>query len=162
MNRFFKAVLLTGLLVGVTDLLSAYISQWIKTGKYSEKMLNYIAGGGLGLKTSMEGGNAVQFLGLFFHFFICYSFTLLFFWVFPRLKFLSFNKYMVGFLYGIFVALMVNQVILKLTPLPTPAFNVSGQLVAWFVLATVLGIPIAHFAYKYYGVENRFPRQNEA
>ena len=87
MNRFLKAVLLTGLFVGTTDLTSAYVSQWIKTGKYAEKMLNYIAGGALGLETSIPGGNGAALLGLFFHYFISLSFTLLFFLLLPRVKF---------------------------------------------------------------------------
>jgi hypothetical protein len=157
MNRFFKAVLLTGLFVGTTDLVAALVSQWIKTGRYADKMLNYIAGGGLGLETSMAGGNGVQFLGLFFHYFIAFSFTLLFFLVFPRLKFLWFNKYMVGMLYGVFVSLVVNQLILRLTPLPVQPFSLSSSLVAWLILGTVLGIPIAYNAYKYYRVEPQKP-----
>ena len=82
MNRFFKTVLLTGLFVGTTDLLAAYITQWIKTGKFADRMLHYIAGGALGLETSMKGGNGVAFLGLFFHYFIAFAFTLFSSWYF--------------------------------------------------------------------------------
>jgi hypothetical protein len=153
MNRFFKAVLLTGLFVGTMDLLAAYISQWIKTGRFADKMLFYIAGGGLGLKNSMQGGNAVAFLGLFFHYFIAFSFTLFFFWIFPKLKFLSFNKYLVGVLYGIFVNLVVWQIIQIFTPLPDNPFVLSNSLVAWFILGIALGIPIAYNAYRFYGVK---------
>lgn len=154
MSRFFKAVLLTGLFVGTTDLLAAYITQWIKTGKFADRMLHYIAGGALGLETSMQGGNGIAFLGLFFHFFICFAFTLLFFILFPRLKFLWFNKYLVGMLYAIFVAIVVNQVILPITPLPTSPFNLSQSIIGWITLGVVLGIPIAFNAYKYYGVDS--------
>lgn len=157
MSRFLKTVLLTGLFVGTTDLVAAYITQWIKTGRYAAKMLHYIAGGALRLERSMQGGNAVAFLGLFFHYFIAFSFTLFFFWLFPRLKFLSFNKYLVGMLYGIFVALVVNQLILQLTPLPVQPFDLPAALPGWFTLGLVLGIPIAYNAYKYYGVEE--PKQ---
>ena len=154
MSRFFKAVLLTGLFVGTTDLLAAYITQWIKTGKFADRMLHYIAGGALGLETSMQGGNGIAFLGLFFHFFICFAFTLLFFIVFPRLKLLWFNKYLVGMLYAIFVAVVVNQIILPITPLPTSPFNLSQSIIGWITLGVVLGIPIAFNAYKYYGVDS--------
>lgn len=153
-RRFIKTVILTGLFVGTTDILLAYISQYIKTGQYAAGMLKYIAGGALGLKTSMAGGNGVAFLGLFFHYFIAMSFTLLFFLVFPRLKFLWYNKYLVGMLYAVFVALMVNQVILPLTPLPKNNFNLSNSVTGWILLGVVLGIPIAYNAYKYYGVES--------
>ena len=152
MNRFFKTVLLTGLFVGTTDLVAAYVSQWIKTGKFADKMLHYIAGGALGLETSMKGGNAVAFLGLFFHYFIAFAFTLFFFLVFPRLKFLSFNKYLVGMLYAVFVAVVMGQLILPITPLPTGHFSLSNSIIGWLTLGVVLGIPIAYNAYEYYGV----------
>lgn len=152
MNRFFKTVLLTGLFVGTTDLVAAYVTQWIKTGKFADKMLLYIAGGALGLEKSMKGGNAVAFLGLFFHYFIAFSFTLLFFLVFPRLKFLQFNKYMIGMLYAVFVAVIMGQVILPITPLPTGSFSLSNSIIGWITLGVVLGIPIAYNAYEYYGI----------
>ena len=150
---FTKTVILTGLLVGTLDLTAAYISQWIKTGAYAAGMLKYIAGGGLGLETSMKGGNGVALLGLLFHYFIAMSFTVLFFVVFPRLKFLRYDKYLVGVLYAVFVALVVNQLILPLTPLPHKPFDLSNAVQGWFVLAIALGIPIAVRAYRFYGVE---------
>src|SRR4029079_3070760 len=152
---FTKTVILTGLLVGTLDLTAAYISQWIKTGSYASGMLKYIAGGALGLETSMKGGNGVAFLGLFFHYFIAMSFTILFFLVFPRLKFLRYDKYLVGVLYAVFVALVVNQLILPLTPLPTKPLDISMAVQAWFVLSIALGIPIAVRAYKFYEVDRK-------
>ena len=151
-------VLLTGLFVGTTDLVAAYVSQWIKTGKFADKMLNYIAGGGIGLEASMNGGNWVQLMGLFFHYFIAFSFTLFFFLIFPRLKFLWYNKYLVGMLYGPFVGLTMGQLILKLTPLPSNPFSLSNSIVGWLILGVVLGIPIAYNAYKYYGIDSSLPR----
>jgi hypothetical protein len=153
MNRFLKAVLLTGLFVGTTDLVSAYITQWIKTGKFAEKMLNYIAGGALGLENSIPGGNWVALLGLFFHYFISFSFTLLFFLLLPRVKFLAFNKYLVGMLYAVFVNVVMGQVILPLSRLPTGPFSVANSVVGWIVLGVLFGVPIAYNAYKYYGLE---------
>lgn len=154
MNRFFKTVLLTGLFVGTTDLIAAFITQWIKTGQFADKLLHYIAGGALGLEAAMQGGNGVAFLGLLFHYFIAFSFTLLFFWAFPKLKFLSFNKYLVGMLYAIFVAEAMNFIILPLTPLPTWEFKLADSLIGWYTLGVVLGIPIAWNAYKFYEQES--------
>jgi len=153
MNRFLKAVLLTGLFVGTTDLVSAYISQWIKTGKFAEKMLNYIAGGALGLENSIPGGNGVALLGLFFHYFISCSFTLLFFLLLPRVKFLAFNKYLIGMLYAVFVDVVMALVILPLSRLPTGPFSVAHSFVNWVVLGVLFGVPIAYNAYKYYGLD---------
>jgi hypothetical protein len=153
MNRFLKAVLLTGLFVGTTDLVSAYITQWIKTGKFAEKMLNYIAGGALGLENSIPGGNLAALLGLFFHYFISFSFTLLFFLLLPRVKFLAFNKYLIGMLYAVFVDVVMALVILPLSRLPTGPFSVAHSYVNWIVLGVLFGVPIAYNAYKYYGLD---------
>jgi len=154
MNKFFKTVLLTGLFVGTTDILSAYIMVYIQNGKFAAKMFNYIAGGALGLKTSMAGGAAVEGLGLFFHYFIAFAFTLFFFWIFPKIKFLSFNKYLIGMLYAVFVNVVMEQLVLRLTPLPArPPFSLAHAYINWVVLGVLFGIPIAYNAYKYYGVE---------
>jgi len=153
MNKFFKTVLLTGLFAGTTDMLSAFITVYIKSGKFPEKMFHYIAGGALGIETAKQGGVAVAFLGLFFHYFIALAFTLLFFLLFPRIKFLSFNKYLIGSLYAIFVNQVMDQVILRLTPLPSGKFDLANAYIGWISFAVVFGIPIAWSAYKYYGVK---------
>jgi hypothetical protein len=152
MKPFIKTVLQTGLFVGVTDILAAHISVWIQSGNFPMKVLQYIAGGALGLETSMKGGLGMALLGLLFHFFIALSWTLFFFIIFPRLKFLHFNKYVVGFLYGIFVGAAMTFLILPLSALPASPFVFSKAMVGWAILGTVLGIPIAVSAYRYYDV----------
>jgi hypothetical protein len=153
MNRFFKTVLLTGLFVGTTDLVSAYVMVTIKSGKWPSAMFYYIAGGALGLETSMKGGNWVAFLGLFFHYFIAFAYTLFFFLIFPKLRFLSFNKYMIGMLYAVFVNVTMDQLVLRLSALPVKPFSLSDAYISWVVLGILFGVPIAYNAYKYYGVE---------
>ncbi|HMH21045.1 MAG TPA: hypothetical protein VK563_04690 [Puia sp.] len=153
MNRFFKTVLLTGLFVGTTDIVSAFLTVYVKTGKFAPQMFNYIAGGALGLDTAIQGGNAAAFLGLFFHYFICFAFTLFFFWMFKRVRFLSFNKYLVGMLYAVFVNVVMEQLILRLTPLPVKPFILANSFISWVILGVLFGIPIAYNAYAYYGAE---------
>lgn len=152
-NGFFKAVLLTALFVGTTDLIYAYISVWISAGKFSEKMLNYIAGGALGIQASIADGTPAAFLGLFFHYFIAFSFTLFFFLLFPRLKFLSYNKYLVGMLYGVFVNVFFERLILPITRIPDSPFDLSRSYVNWVIFGLIFGVPIAYNAYKFYLVK---------
>jgi hypothetical protein len=153
MNRFFKAVLLTGLFVGTTDILLAFITSYIERGSFPDKMFLYIAGGVLGLDRSMKGGAGTAFLGLFIHYFIAYVFSLFFFWVFPKLKFLSFNKYLVGMLYGVFVNQVMQWIILPLTPLPARgAFDLARVFIGWVTFGVVYGLPVVYNTYKYYHV----------
>ena len=156
MNRFTKTVLLTGLFVGTTDILYAYILQYIKTGQFSEKLLNYIAGGVLGLKLSMQGGNWAAFIGLICHYSIAMIFTLLFFLVFPKVRLLHFNKYLIGMLYAVLVDSVMTWIVLPLSALhSSPDFNLSRSFIYWIPFGIVLGIPIAYNAYKYYGIHDK-------
>jgi hypothetical protein len=143
MRSFSKVVLLTALFVGTTDLIAAYLSQYIRTGKFADKMLHYIAGGALGLERAMQGGYWIGLLGLLFHYFIALSFTLLFFIAFPFLKLLSVNKYLLGLLYGIFVGAFMSFIVLPLTALPSAPFQFKEAIVGWGILAVVLGVPIS-------------------
>src|ERR1700733_7531737 len=155
MNRFFKAVLLTGLFVGTTDLLYAFTSKWISSGKFADLMFKGIASVAVGRDNAFPGNEWIAFLGLFFHYFIAFAFTLFFFWIFPRIKILSFNKYLVGMLYAVFVNLVMGQLILPLSRLSTNPFNLSDSIIDWIVLGVLFGIPIAYNAYQYYGVDGK-------
>jgi hypothetical protein len=157
MNRFFKTVLLTGLFAGTLDLLSATISLTIRSGKIPDKMLTNIGGAALGHATAVSWGNWGAFLGLFFHYFISFTFTLFFFWVFPRWRLLAFNKYLIGMLYAVFVNLVMGQLVLPLTRLQVPWGNFqlnTSQFVDWVCLGVLFGVPIAYNTYKYYGVKS--------
>lgn len=153
MNRFWRTLLLTSLFVGTTDLILAYSTQFAHTGKFADKLLYYIAGGALGLETSMQGGFWIGLLGLFFHFFIAFSFTFLVFMAFSILKMQSFNKYSLwvsGMLYAIFVSCVMRFIILPLTKLPVQPLNIQNELVEWLFLGIVFGIPIFLSASQYY------------
>lgn len=154
MNRLFKTVVLTGSFVGTMDLANAYIAVGARTGKFPAEMLNYIAGGALGLDTALHGGTPAAFLGLFFHYFIAFAYTLFFFLVFPYVTFLRFDKYLVGMLYAVFVNVTMGQIVLRLSRLPVGPFNLPHAVPDWMILGIVFGIPIAYNAYKHYGVSS--------
>jgi len=99
----------------------------------------------------MQGGFWIGLLGLFFHFFIAFSFTLLFFLAYPKIKLLRYNPYIVGFFYGWFIGLFMNLVVLRLSALPTPVIEFPKVLIGWTILGVVLGIPVALIARWYYG-----------
>ena len=153
MKPFFKAVLLTGLFVGVTDIIAAHMHVWIQSGNFPTRVFQYIAGGALGLEASMKGGIGIVLLGVLFHFFIATWWTLVFFVALPKLRFLQFNKYIVGLLYGCFVGACMTFLVLPLSALPDNPFVFSKAIVGWVILGTVLGIPIAISAYRFYNIK---------
>ena len=71
-----QAILAAGLLADAIDLTAAVIS----SGAPVEKVLSFIASGAFG-KTAFSGDTSMLAWGLFFHFFIAFFWTGLFFWL---------------------------------------------------------------------------------
>ena len=150
MNPFFRRVLLTALVAGTLDILTAYTKGFIQSGHISKRMFQFIAGGALGLKDSMAGGIGVILLGVFFHYFIAFSFTLFFFLIYPKVSILSVNKYVSGLVYGIFVWLVMNEIVWPLSRLPRYPFNLQNAIIEALILMVMIGLPISLSAYSYY------------
>jgi len=152
MNRFSKTVLLTGLFVGTTDILSAFIMISVLRGHFPVEMFHYIAGGAVGVPKGLSGGIWTNLLGLFFHYLIAMTATLVFFLALPRVSLLRFNKYLTGMLYAVAVNLFMSFVVLPLSALPSGgSFEFARTFIDWIILGCCLGIPIAFNAYRYYG-----------
>ena len=147
---FIKTVLLTTLLAGTLDILSAYATGYIRTGEISKKMFRYIAGGALGLERTMNGGWGIIALGVFFHYFIAFLFTLFFFLVYRRAGLNRFNKYITGLIYGLLAWVIMNLIVLPLSALPGPVYTLQGVLIGAGVLMVMIGLPVSLMADSYY------------
>jgi hypothetical protein len=143
MSSFNKRLLLTVLLAGTLDILSAYADGFIQTGHLSRRMFQYIAGGALGLKNSLSGGFPVILLGVFFHYFIVFCFTLFFFFLYRKNRVFGLNKYVAAILYGIFIWAVMTLIVLPLSALPPATFNLQKALVAAGILVVMIGLPVS-------------------
>ena len=151
MKPFWKAVLLTTLVAGTLDIISAHVDQIIRTGAFPSRMFYVIAGGAIGLKTAFSNGPGIILLGIFFHYFISFAFTLFFFLIYPRLSKVPNNKYLNGLLYAIFVWLIMTFIVLPLSTLPNKPFTFSWWTIfGWLILTVVFGLPISLMTAKYY------------
>jgi hypothetical protein len=75
---------------------------------------------------------------------------------YPKLKFLSGNKVMVGIGYGLFVWLIMNRVVLPLSNIPPMPFVLTKAILAASILVVAIGLPLSFFANSYYSKqENR-------
>jgi hypothetical protein len=153
MKQFFKTVLLTGLFVGVTDIIAAHVSVWIQSGSFPMKVLQYIAGGALGLETSMKGGVGTGIartaVSLFYSdvldiVFLCHTAEA----EIPALQ--QIHRWIS--LWNI-CRRCDDFLILPLSALPDSPFVFSRAIVGWSILGIVLGIPIAISAYRFYNIK---------
>lgn len=150
MKPLYRTILQTGLLAGTLDILSAYVHVFLRTHEISKKMFHYIAGGALGLEKSMKGGFGVVMLGIFFHYFIAFAFTLFFFLIYQKLNIASVNKYISGLLYGLFVWFVMNMLVLPLTKLPPRPFEAQNAIINALILMVLVGLPISISAHHYF------------
>jgi len=151
MKRFWKAVLLTTLVAGTLDIITAHVDQIIRTGAFPSRMFYVIAGAGIGLKTAFSNGPGIILVGIFFHYFISFAFTLFFFLIYPGLRKVPNNKYLNGLLYAIFVWLIMTFIVLPLSALHNKPSGFSWQTVmGWIIFTVVFGLPISLMAERYY------------
>ena len=142
----WRTIILTGLLAGTLDAVAAIVVSQASPAA----VFKYIASGAFGAGKAFSGGDIMIAWGVIFHYFIALSWTLLFFLIYPTLPWLRKNKYIAGLLYGIFVWVMMNRVVIPLSEIPQRPFNLKGALTGMSILMVAIGLPISILTHRYY------------
>ncbi len=140
-------IIAAGLLVGTLDISAACLQYYIKTGKSPENVLKFVASGVFG-KEAFTGGLLMSLCGLLFHFLIAFCFTTFFFFIYPRLKFLSFNVFLTAVLFGVFTWTVMNRIVLPLSYTPPIPFTWASAAIAAGILTLCIGLPLSIIAKK--------------
>lgn len=150
-KNLFKTILLTGLLAGALDATAASIQFLIRhNGDTPLKVWRFVASGIFGKAVMQKNIWEAAAWGLLFHFIIAFSFTTFFFFIYPKIKWLSKNSIVTGLLYGIFVWAVMNLIVVPLSNTPKFPFNVKQSMIAAAILIAAIGLPISLLAKKYY------------
>lgn len=147
-SGLIPAIVLTGLLAGTWDILAAFTHAFVANETTPIRVLQFIASKAVG-PDAFSGGVPMALLGLFFHYIIAFSWTTLFFLLYPRLRFLSGNKIIVGLGYGVFVWLMMSFVVLPIVNGAFQPFHLQS-VIGMVILMVCIGLPISWMASKYY------------
>lgn len=149
-NSLLLKMIQAGLIVGTLDILSAFIYYFLKTGnKNVFVVLKSVASGAFG-KEALSGGSKMMVAGLIFHYAIAFSFTVFFFWLFPKVKLASKNLLLTGIIYGLFVWTVMNMLVVPLSQIGPRPFNLSNAIINALILIVCIGIPLAFIASKFY------------
>lgn len=143
-KRRSSIIWLTGLLAGTLDILAAIAQTYLSGGK-PVKMLQYIASGFFG-EESFVGGIPYAFYGLVFHYAIAFAWTVLFFLIYPRMKFLKQNWLLTGAGYGAFIWIVMNLVVLPLSNVPQSSFDLKTAAIGMLILMVCVGLPLSYLA----------------
>ena len=144
-----RLILLSGLLVGTLDITAACTDYYIATGKGPEAVLRYVASGVFG-QTAFTGSDAMQAWGLLFHYIIAFSFTIFFFWLYPRIKFMAAHPVLTAIIYGVFMWVVTTRIVVPLSNTPKGTFVWWKALKAAAILIVMIGLPLSLIAGKYF------------
>lgn len=145
-----KLILLAGLSVGTLDILSACTDYYIATGKGPEGVLRFVASGVFG-QQAFTGSGIMPVWGLLFHYIIAFSFTIFFFWLYPKIKFMSTYPVLTAIIYGIFMWVVTTRIVMPLSNTPPGTFHFWKAVKAILILVVMIGIPLSFIAKSYFG-----------
>ena len=141
------AIIQAGLLAGTLDIVAACTMFRIRSGRDPMIVLRFVASGALGPE-AMTGGWGTNLLGLLFHFIIAFSWTTLFFLVYPKLP--KINWVMSGLVYGIIVWLGMNLIVLPLTRITQRPFDLNQAIIGTIILMLAIGLPVSYLSRRHY------------
>ncbi len=151
-----KLIFLAGLIAGTLDIFGALTVYSLILHKGPAMLiLQRIASAALG-KVAFKGGWAMAVCGLGFHYIIAYCFTTAYVLLYPYLPFLKKHKLTSGLLYGLFVWLVMNRIVLPRTKLLIPQFQWNSALIAMALLILFIGLPVAYITDAYYKERKTF------
>ena len=146
MTKRNAKILQAGLIVGTLDILSAFIYYYIKSGKTNFLVIfKFIASGIFG-KDAGAGGAGMILAGFILHYAIAFSFTVFFFWLYPKVNVMSKNRIVTGVVYGLFVWALMNGVVVPLSNTVHRPFKIEGALINMGILIVCIGLPLSFMA----------------
>lgn len=154
-KNFWKTVVMAGLLVGSLDIISALTHFYLKTGKDPLIVLKYISSAVLGKSAYSGDTTTMAVLGLLLHFLIAFIWTILFFTIYPKLKLLSWNRIVTGILYGIFIWIVMNRLVVPMSKASVGPFDLKQATIAVLILIGAIGLPLSFIAHQYYVLKVR-------
>jgi hypothetical protein len=145
-SRAVLAIATGGLIVGILDITSAFITWWCK-GVGPVRGLQGIAAGLLGSQ-SFQSGLATASLGLTIHFFVAFMVVTVFYVGSRKFRFLTRHAVVAGLLYGVAVYLVMYWFVL---PYVFPKFrhSISNDVLAVVVHMVLIGLPTALVVRRY-------------
>ena len=142
-----KTILVAGLIAGTIDITDAIVVTHFRGGS-PMRMLRFIASGLHGPDVVQSGGTPMSALGLLFHYCIAAGWATLYVLASTRIAALLRRPVVCGLIYGGFVWVMMNYVVLPFSRVrPGPGFQMN-----WILFNSVgiillgVGLPIALIA----------------
>jgi len=142
LNSSAVATIISATIVsGVLDASAGVLVYWMYKGLNPLQVLQYIASGIFG-PSVINGSFLYVLIGLVLHFAIAFMFTCAYYLGFPFIKSFAKNTIVNGLIYGIFIWVFMNYLVLPMSNIPhSPKDFVSVLELVWH--SALVGLPIA-------------------
>lgn len=137
-----RIIVLTTAIAGTLDICAAFINTYLRSGASPQIVLQYIASGVLA-GAAFSGGLLTAAFGLAAHYVIVAIWTLLFFFIYPKINLPATYKIPVGFGYGAIIWLIMNVVVLPLSNVRHIPFTISNVTLGIGFIMFLVGLPIS-------------------
>jgi hypothetical protein len=141
-----KTIFQSALIVGTLDIIAAFAQYAIKSGKAPFKpVLTFVASGLFG-KQAFTTGDGIMAAGLLIHYCVAAAFTVIFFLVLAKTQFAKRQKLVTGILYGAFVWVVMNLLVLPITNAPKLQPDFWSSATGMLILIVCIGLPLSFLA----------------
>lgn len=144
--RAFRAIAITGLIVGTMDITSAIIITIVRGGTIM-RLMQFIASGVLG-KQAFQGGLPIAALGLALHFLIAFGLVTAFYFASRKIALLRQHPVPSGIIYGLIVFAVMNLIVLPLSA-AAARHSLSGDLIQIAIHMFVIGLPTSLLLHRF-------------
>ncbi len=145
-----QTIVAAGLLVGVLDIVFAFLSAGLRRGVSPVRVLQSVASGLLGTD-SFQGGFGTAALGCALHFFIAFTVAAVYLIASRKLPILTQRAVAAGLLYGVGVFLVMNFLVLPLSAVPKRKPAPAALALECAGHMALIGLPIALLARRHAG-----------
>jgi len=144
-----RSILTAWLIAGSLDIITACLFFSIRTGKNPMRVLHFVASGVFG-KAALTGGALYAVYGLLLHYLIAFLFTVFFYWIYPKRKWFAYNQWITAIVYGSFVWVVMNLLIVPLSHTPKSPILPGQAIIAALILICMIGLPLSIIIGQYY------------
>jgi hypothetical protein len=142
----YTVLTLVGLLTSTLDAVAAIISGHKMP---AATVFKFIASGVFG-KAAFDGGFEMVVAGIFFHYLIAFSMTVVLFIMYPIVISFLKNKYVVAVVYALIPWVITHLVIVPLSRIGWSPMEIGGITLGIGILFITIGLPIVLIADWYY------------
>jgi hypothetical protein len=135
-------VLWIGLFAGTLDITDNLIFNSFR-GITPAMVFRYIASGLIGINAAHSYGLGSVILGVLIHFAIALTWTAIFYAASRKLSILTQHYVLGGLLYGTFVYLFMNFIVLPLSRVPPRSISLASRINGVLALLLFIGLPIS-------------------